>query len=201
MIPQLKRKQFLAFPISRIFFRTHPQLASCCSSIRLKIIISVVVIAFIHGFKFPCSSFFLTNKISSQIKVTANTPQMNSGITFTTNSSTKRIFYTAFNLLKNSKRTKAKEDTWQYYLKEDPTLFNLMYGLIWKIPWGSEFGRFLEGIPFLISFFWLAIWFLLHYTVSVRVRMLGLESSSSFFLVLSEFTQLVYFFCCIQAIF
>jgi hypothetical protein len=82
---------------------------------------------------------------------------------------------------------------------EDPSASSILWSVLWQIPWKAQFGRFFEWTPFLFSLAWLIVWhfvmLLIHYARSLKQQV-----ANSMFYELTKFLQIIYGFCCTQAL-
>jgi len=82
---------------------------------------------------------------------------------------------------------------------ENPGVWSIMWSILWQIPWKAQFGRFFEWTPFIFAFGWLLVWHLvmltIHYLSSLKQQV-----ANSMFYEFTKFLQIMYAFCCTQAL-
>ena len=82
---------------------------------------------------------------------------------------------------------------------EDSNVISIVWSVLWRIPWKAQFGKLFEWTPFFISLIWLVIWHLImlviHYSRSQKH-----QNASSLFYEFTKFVQIIYGFCCTQAL-
>lgn len=82
---------------------------------------------------------------------------------------------------------------------ENPGMGSIIWSAIWQIPWNAQFGRFLEWTPFLFSLGWLVIWHFIMLTIHY-LRSIKQQAANSMFYEFTKFVQIIYVFCCTQAL-
>lgn len=81
----------------------------------------------------------------------------------------------------------------------DPNLISIVWSVLWKIPWRAQFGKLFEWTPFLFALVWLFVWHLIMLAIHY-VRSQKQQTVSSIFYEFTKFVQIIYGFCCTQAL-
>ena len=82
---------------------------------------------------------------------------------------------------------------------DDPSAISVVWSILWRIPWKAQFGKLFEWTPFFLSLVWLFIWHLIMLVIHY-FRTQKQQTVSSMFYEFTKFVQIIYGFCCTQAL-